>query len=534
MRHRHVAEHYTAYLEDALPERLRQQVARHLDDCPRCAAELEALRATVAALREWSELPVPPEFTVGVRARLERRPRRRPFFAVPLATAGALAAATAVMLLLFWRPTPPMAPSGESFALRRAAPPVVDEKRSRAGNKLEGKHLPAPAPTPPTTLPFTGDSVTDPFAGGDAARPASPPPPPPRLTPKAFMGNDSPRNAPGKEIDAPLKSKAPTAREPETPDREHAVADHLSRDASKPANNEAGGKPDFNTDTDKTAGVTSASPYGETVAGARLEVSNGATAPRYEAQSAGRAAPQNASRTSPAPPDTTIALHPSTATAARSQKDDSSVMSNSTVSRTQTAGKPSFSGALKAAPGAAIAESMSVTSSRLDIRVVSPPGAPGTQVDFRAGEAAPLTVTVQTVYPAQVADRRFNIAAASSAMTLTLPDEPDGAVLKLIACGDGDDDVVYLIVPGRGPRRSTVTLHLADQPLYRILLALANTGSTLVRCPGALAEQTHVSLTVADVPVLDALATLLKPRGYQPLLAERMLWILPLPANANR
>ena len=74
----HVTTWLTAYYDDALSKRRRQQVEAHLAQCSQCRAELESLGA-LSALLQLSPAPqpvIPPEqFVAQVALRLPRQPQ---------------------------------------------------------------------------------------------------------------------------------------------------------------------------------------------------------------------------------------------------------------------------------------------------------------------------------------------------------------------------------------------------------------------------------------------------------------------------
>ena len=72
----HVLEWLNAYLDHELNGRRREQVEKHLVDCPACQAELAALRRLSQALQESEatpELPIAERFTAQVMLRLPRQ-----------------------------------------------------------------------------------------------------------------------------------------------------------------------------------------------------------------------------------------------------------------------------------------------------------------------------------------------------------------------------------------------------------------------------------------------------------------------------
>lgn len=63
-----VRERLSAYLDGECPEGEAQGVARHLEDCPGCREELEALLRLTAALAELT-VPAPPHLRLSLRPR---------------------------------------------------------------------------------------------------------------------------------------------------------------------------------------------------------------------------------------------------------------------------------------------------------------------------------------------------------------------------------------------------------------------------------------------------------------------------------
>lgn len=135
-------------LDGSLEEPLRTEVGVHLRDCPRCAAEEEALKETLALLRNLPPEKAPPELLEGVRRRIaaERRPDTdgRSWFAstrfrIPLE------AAAAVLLFLLVYGIQRQLPVAE----RPATAPVRVESTSPSEQTVRvGEE---PARTPATT-----------------------------------------------------------------------------------------------------------------------------------------------------------------------------------------------------------------------------------------------------------------------------------------------------------------------------------------------------------------------------------------------
>jgi hypothetical protein len=63
------------YLEDRLSARTRADLEQHLTACPRCEAQINTYRSTVALLRSISEHDLPPELRTTLTAFLTTRDR---------------------------------------------------------------------------------------------------------------------------------------------------------------------------------------------------------------------------------------------------------------------------------------------------------------------------------------------------------------------------------------------------------------------------------------------------------------------------
>mgnify|MGYP000126744046 CR=1 FL=1 len=80
MTHDRIGRQLSAYLDRELTPEEARAVERHLDGCPACREELEALRQTRALLRALPERPLPEDFWPELRRTLQRQaaaPRAR-------------------------------------------------------------------------------------------------------------------------------------------------------------------------------------------------------------------------------------------------------------------------------------------------------------------------------------------------------------------------------------------------------------------------------------------------------------------------
>jgi hypothetical protein len=66
-----VQEHLGAYLDEELPDDLREKVARHLSDCARCRAELDAWKRVTGTMREPASVEPPAALWGAIRQRMD-------------------------------------------------------------------------------------------------------------------------------------------------------------------------------------------------------------------------------------------------------------------------------------------------------------------------------------------------------------------------------------------------------------------------------------------------------------------------------
>jgi hypothetical protein len=134
-----------AGLLDLLEGPADARIATHVEECPACSKELEALRRALATLAAWGDEPVPDPgraywegFARSVRHRLESRDggasapaaRRLPGPPARRMAAAAAVLACAATLAVRWSPAPP---SSGSPAITEAALAVALRAATRAG-----------------------------------------------------------------------------------------------------------------------------------------------------------------------------------------------------------------------------------------------------------------------------------------------------------------------------------------------------------------------------------------------------------------
>lgn len=110
--HTYFQDRLNDYLDEALPEAERLEVARHIDQCPQCSAELERLESLIDQARELPESIGPrrdlwPEIEAQI-APHSVRPARKPFklfgFLRPQWAIVGAAAATAIVVMIISGP----------------------------------------------------------------------------------------------------------------------------------------------------------------------------------------------------------------------------------------------------------------------------------------------------------------------------------------------------------------------------------------------------------------------------------------------
>jgi anti-sigma factor RsiW len=63
------------YLERQLPPALQRELEQHLEQCPRCVAQLRTYQSTVTLLRSLREEELPPELRLTLRSFIDAKCR---------------------------------------------------------------------------------------------------------------------------------------------------------------------------------------------------------------------------------------------------------------------------------------------------------------------------------------------------------------------------------------------------------------------------------------------------------------------------
>ena len=126
---------FEEYVSGELPAAEQAEVAKHLDACAGCRAQVNALRSAEEALRALARAERAPEMLDDLRARLATRQRRTWRWA----SAGAAAlAAAAVLILCAHRPA--------ARPLPRPAPTKVEARAPQGDTERQTATVVAPAP----------------------------------------------------------------------------------------------------------------------------------------------------------------------------------------------------------------------------------------------------------------------------------------------------------------------------------------------------------------------------------------------------
>ncbi|MHB9108225.1 MAG: anti-sigma factor family protein [Armatimonadota bacterium] len=515
MKAAHVAEYYTAYLEGSLPEELRQEVARHLEACPQCAAELEEMRLLVESLREMPELPAPVNFAAGVRARLDaRRPPRPWFLRVPVLAGGTLAATALVLAIVFapmlQSPRGMMVAKQPERALEKNwqdTPDAAMELQTRGLSSEKSEAITTPPPAAPVPDPFALDN------GGKPAQTAPTTATPPPVIPHRLGGND----ARGKVSGQPTGRLSKGGGAGVLLDRKdgHEMPADAAADEQRPPviAMESSAKPESKTDEPAPAMMAKLPPVAAE-AGERERTPPPAAMP---SKAAGPAGPQG-----PSGPATSAATG---------------------NARNSSADAPGF-GSAQSSEKMAVADS---SLSEADREYLDPDG--GVRLQYAVSNAlvlrsavvkgAEATVTVETAAPAPTGlllrpieptrgkARSYPLSAEARTSTFTLPLQRGGSVVELIVNAGNTTTRAYLAVPDTGARKASFSLNLRKAPMTEALQRLAVAGSFFILCPAELAEKKDVTFTAHRAKPFPALVDLAFEHSHQAVISDNLAILVP-------
>lgn len=500
MKAAHVAEYYTAYLEGSLPEELRQEVARHLEACPQCAAELEEMRLLIADLRALPEVPAPPDFVAGVRARLEARPAPRPWFLRMPALAGGTLVAAALVLAIVVAPNL-QAPRRTLVArqpqdagyhalkdLSSADAELKVEKPETVAPPTAAKPMPAPSARETARVENTPEALTTPGADrrgggsvklGGKAKDASPP--------RSGIADMPPVTAaltpaqpakPGVSVGEPAPTLVaqlpPTAVEIYAADAEAPAAALPTTKALGPAGPQGPAGPLGATGNTDGAGLSRG--------------------------------------TAPAVPPPLPTLGMTTADVQGRAAGDVPV-TNGTITADLNVNGARFRAAL---PGALVLRSAVVKETEAAITV-------------ETAAKTPVSLTLRPIEPTPGKARSLPLSAEVPSATFTLPLKRGGSVAELTVQAEDATTRAYLAAPDTSARQPSVTLNLKKAPMTVVLQQLAVAGRIFILSPPEFAEMTNITYATNRTQPDTALSELASRHGYQVVLTGNLAVLTPKP-----
>jgi hypothetical protein len=508
MKAAHVTEYYTAYLEGSLPDALRAEVARHLDACPRCAEELEAMRALVATLHELPEAPLPADFAAGVRARMaDRRPARPWLLRLPALAGGTLAAAVLALTIIVVQPYlhAPVSESSQTIERTEREPADAELKAFRSpGNAI--------SPSPSTTAaPGAPPTSADPFAEKHRKKVGAPGPADLYIAPEPEYAKDALSDTPAtfsRTDQADLNDK------------------RLAVDLDATASSGSGGKPERSM-----AGAAvrpSAKPKTGTTPGADPGLlARTPTAPREGM------APSSATLKAAPPPAAALPGvsgqagpgQPAPAPAGVVAEADTAVSTPSVMADQVSPGRT------RPDNGTAMAKMamQSSTIGTLTLHSIVLKGAQATVI-VETAAAAPTDLVVRTIEPDGGDGQGFPLSPGMRTAAFNLPLQPGGSVVELSLMA-GQAERAILVLPDRNAPRQSITLHPREEPITTVLRRLAVSGQLFIFCPPQFIEDKKASFTVRDAAPMVALSDLAVRVGYRTTKAGNIVTLAPRAAQ---
>jgi len=471
MKAAHVAEYYTAYLEGSLPQALREEVARHLESCPQCAAELEEMRALVATLRAMPEMPLPADFAAGVQARLanRRRPARSWFLRLPALAGGTLTAVVLALAILYARPylfAPSSQPEQVAMSDQKSKSPV-------AGNKS-----------------FTGNQPSSPQISSEHAEGEQAP---------GALQNRLQANEHAIETEVNAKAKTEIANAAKPADLYNSM-NSGARSDDQYGSSESRKFEVHSSGDDMTIARTGdesllgpakvqppspAGPVGAPGAASLPETVDAVAAP-------GMGGAHDPAMKSATPPEMADAM------STDRTRTVGSVYATDT--RASTVGALALRGiVLKGAEAAVTLETTAPAPTDLVIRAIEPAGG--------EGQGFPLSKDMRTA-------------------VFSLPLQRGGSVVE-ITLKAGRTERAILVLPGRDGPQSSISVHAREESITAVLRRLAVAGQLFVFCPPQFIEDREASLTVSKDAPLSALTDLASARGFRAIKAGNTVTLAP-------
>ena len=140
-----IEKYLSAYIDGELDETVRQSVAAHISQCPRCRAKADELDAAAGELSQAPKVNAPADFTERLYERLERpllwqRMLNRLFkpFHIKIPLELATAAALGVLVIFVMRPAVQEQSVITDSRMAKAPPPAADAGRPDRPSSMEG------------------------------------------------------------------------------------------------------------------------------------------------------------------------------------------------------------------------------------------------------------------------------------------------------------------------------------------------------------------------------------------------------------
>ena len=540
MKAAHVAEYYTAYLEGSLPEELRQEVARHLQACPQCAAELEEMRLLVADLRELPQVPAPANFAAGVRARLDARPAPRPWFLrMPALAGGTLAAAALVLAIVF---APNLHAPRETLVAQQPEGAEHKAWKDLPSTDMELKAQDLQTVPPATAAaPAPAELESDPFVVGNTRAKAAPMAPlaAPAERPEAdarggiaFKSMGRPNRDDG-PIRLDSKDKSMTPPRTEAADGQPTPAAATPASAAKPDSIVGEPAPTLVAKLPPVAAEmnTEAAPPAAGLPMTKAADPNGQLGPAGPQGPAGPAGPAGASTppgTTP-PGEATVSAVTARAklpsaqtfgrTTAADQSDQEKTEGDLSVTGGVTRGYLDSDGDTRfryALSGALVLRSAVVKGTEATITV-------------ETAAKTPAGLALRPVEPTPGKARTYPLSGEARTAAFTLPLNRGGSVVELTVNAGEATTRAYLAVPDTSARKVLLTLNLAKAPMTVALRELAVAGHIFILCPPEFAEMKDVTYATRRTQPAPALSELATQQGYRAVFTDNVAILVPKP-----
>jgi len=526
MNTRHVSELYTDYLDGTLNGASRQAMTAHLAECPRCAAELQALRQVIGQVQALPTVPVPDGFTARVQARVSGLPRPRPAWGIP-AFAGGVALAGLIVALVMINAHPGSLQQAKVTPIPTPTPLSLDAAKLSGKPAAKAQHPHPGSMAPPLPRPAMRDAVrspelADPFIAA------------PKLTPRDDNSTISrsrapqPNSRPAPVDDANVDGLSVSTDD--VKDRPAPTAAHFDRAGQKQEPIAAAdGTP---RPLKATGAQLSDAMKTETRGADKLDETAHATGamktmtPRSDQSVASGAKPgvgQDAANTT----DTGKC----SAQAAGGMNGATSMRAMSPMAmRPSEASLPHDSPAAYATPATPVVlTGLAQQRMPFGTLAIATPQMPINQqreLRLQIVSKTALTLTVQSAVPLRHDKQTFTVAAGAGDVSLSVPAKPEGVAYRLVFSDGVANQAVYLVTPGTEKRKERTAMQFPARPMVNLVRYLATEAGVVVLCPANYAE-TPVSINIANIRPLDALAYVANHEQYVVIQQQDVVSIAP-------